>query len=159
MGSIRRAFSPTIGAARFDEGAAFAGRIGLTSTVALTHETTPTVTYTVRRTGGKTGAVSVDYATAGGTAQPGSDFQSASDTLTWSDGDASDRTITVNIVDDGLAEDIRENFTLTLSAPTGGAQLAASLVTTTIIDSDGAGELVFLDRYYWQNGKRGRGRD
>ncbi len=99
----------------------------------------------------------MDYATAGGTAQPGSDFQSASDTLTWSDGDASDRTITVNIVDDGLAEDIRENFTLTLSAPTGGAQLAASQVTTTIIDSDGAGELVFLDRYYWQNRSEGAG--
>ena len=67
------------------------------------------------------------------------------DTLTWSDGDASDRTITVNIVDDGLAEDIRETFTLTLSAPTGGAQLAASQVTTTITDDDGAGELVFSD--------------
>ena len=32
---------------------------------------------------------------------------------------------------------------MTLSAPTGGAQLAASLVTTTITDDDGAGELVF----------------
>ena len=64
VGSIVGARS-AMGAARFDDGAAFAGRIGLTRTVALARETTPTVTYTVRRTGGKTGAVSVEYATAG----------------------------------------------------------------------------------------------
>ena len=100
----------------------------------------------------------MQYATAG-SAQPGSDFQIASDPLTWSDGDASDRTITVSIVDDGLAEDIRETFTLTLSAPTGGAQLAASQVTTTITDDDGAGELVFSDSYSGPYAEGERGRD
>jgi uncharacterized delta-60 repeat protein len=131
------------GAARFDDDAAFAGRIGLTRTVNSVSETTPTVTYTVRRTGGRTGTVSVDFATAAGQAQPGSDFVGASGTLTWNDGDSSDKTLTIDIIDDALAETIREDFSLTLSGPTGGAQLAASEGSTTITDADGPGELVF----------------
>ena len=131
------------GAARFDDDAASAGRIGLTRTVNSISETTPAVTYTVRRTGGRTGTVSVDYATAAGQAQPGSDFVGASGTLTWNDGDTSDKTLTIDIIDDALSETIREDFSLRLTAPTGGAQLAASEASITITDADGPGELVF----------------
>lgn len=130
----------SIGAARFDDGAAFAGRIGLTLTSQDVLETMPAVTYTVRRTGGRTGSVIVNYATAAGEAQPGSDFENTSGTLTWNDGDASDKTVTVNLIDDDLAEPI-EDFSLTLSAPTGGAQLAASEAATTILSDDSPGEL------------------
>ena len=84
----------SFGAARFDDDAAFPGLIGLTVTSQNVSETAATVTYTVRRTGGTTGAVSVDYATAAGQAQPGSDFEDASGTLSWNDGDASDKTLT-----------------------------------------------------------------
>jgi uncharacterized delta-60 repeat protein len=130
----------SIGAARFDDGAAFAGRIGLTLTSQDVLETTPTVTYTVRRTGGRTGAVNVNYATAAGQAQPGSDFENVSGTLTWNDGDASDKTLTINLINDSVAE-ADEGFTLSLSTPTGGAHLAASEAATTILSSDGLGEL------------------
>jgi uncharacterized delta-60 repeat protein len=132
----------TFGAARFDDGAAFPGRIGLTVTSQTVDETTAMATYAVRRTGGRTGAVSVNYATAAGQAQPGSDFEDASGTLTWNDGDADDKTLTINIIDDAVAES-SEDFSLTLSAPTGGGQLAASEATTSIANDDGPGELYF----------------
>ena len=54
-----------------------------------------------------------------------------------------DKTITVNVIDDAL-EEADEDFLMTLSAPTGGAQLAASKATTSIASDDGPGELGFL---------------
>ena len=56
-------------------------------------DATGTVAYTVRRTGGKTGQVSVDYETVDGSAEAGSDFVAASGTLTWNDGDVDDKTM------------------------------------------------------------------
>ena len=132
----------SLGAARFDDDAAFPGLIGLTLTSQNVSETAATVTYSVRRTGGTTGAVSVHYATAAGQAQPGFDFEAASGTLTWNDGDASDKTLSIDLINDAVAE-ADEDFSLTLSAPTGGAQLAASEATTIIASEDGPGQLGF----------------
>jgi uncharacterized delta-60 repeat protein len=130
-------------ATRFDDNAAYPGRIGLTATSQSVDETTAAVKYVVRRTGGKTGAVSVDFVTEAGSAQPGSDFENTFGTLNWNDGEAGNQTITVNLIDDALSER-PENFSLTLSAPTGGAQLAASEATTSISSQDGPGELRLL---------------
>lgn len=137
----------TFGVARFDDSAAFPGRIGFTATNQSAAETVASVSYTVRRTGGRTGAVSVNYVTAAGQAQPGSDFEGASGTLTWNDGDADDKTLIINIIDDAVVES-SEDFSLTLSAPTGGAQLAASEATTSIANDDGPGELYFPGGLY-----------
>jgi uncharacterized delta-60 repeat protein len=133
----------TLAAARFDDTAAYPGRIGLTGTSQLVDETTAAVTYVVRRTGGKTGAVSVDFATEAGSAQPGSDFENTFGTLNWNDGDADAQTITVDLIDDALSER-PENFSLILSAPTGGAQLAASEAETFVASQDGPGELTLV---------------
>ena len=75
-----------------------------------------------------------------GSAQPGSDFVAASGTFDWNDGDASDRSITIDLIDDELAES-PEDFSLVLTTPTGGAQLAASAATTNIGSTDGPGQL------------------
>ena len=125
----------TLSAARFDDGATFPGIIGLINTNQTVAEATATVVYTVRRTGGSDGSVSVHYATAAGQALTGSDFQDASDTLSWDDGDTSDRFITINLIDDAEVEG-DENFSLTLSEPTGGAALAASQAVTNIANDD-----------------------
>src|SRR5688572_53934 len=129
----------TLSAARFDDGATFPGIIGFINTNQTVAEGTATVAYTVRRTSGSNGSVSVDYATAAGQAMTGSDFQNASGTLSWDDGDTSDRLITINLIDDAEFEG-DEKFSLTLSEPTGGAALAASQAVTNIAydgDSDG----------------------
>jgi hypothetical protein len=106
----------------------------LTRTTPAVEEDAGSVSYTVRRTGGATGAVGVDFATADGQAQAGFDFLQLNGRLTWADGDTGDKTITVTVFEDSEAEPI-ENFFLNLSEPTGGAQLAASTATTAILDA------------------------
>jgi len=55
----------------------------------------------VLRSGGSTGSVSVDYATANGTAMAGVDYTDTWGTLTFGPGDVGPKTITIPIADDG----------------------------------------------------------
>jgi hypothetical protein len=135
-------FLSAFAAVRIDEAAILAGRIGLTDTEQVVSELAGTVAFTVRRTGGAAGAVSVNYDTAAGRAQPGSDFDTASGTLHWADGDVTDKTIVVTLIDEAEAEH-DEDFTLALRDPSGGALLAATSAITTIVSEDGPGELGF----------------
>ncbi|MBX3671555.1 MAG: hypothetical protein KF776_01145 [Burkholderiales bacterium] len=90
----------------------------------------------VVRTVGAKGAVAVTYASASGTATSGADFAPASGTLSWADGDASARTISIALTDDTLVEGT-ETFTVTLSSPTGGATLGnPATATVSIADND-----------------------
>src|SRR5262249_35245153 len=94
----------------------------------------PTATITVTRSHGSTGAVSVNYATANGTATAGSDYVAASGTLTFAGGETS-KTFTIPITNDTAVEN-RETVLLTLSNPTGGAALDSPATATLSIDSD-----------------------
>ena len=89
-------------------------------------------TVTLSRTSNQT--VTVDYATADGTAQQGSDYAAASGTLRFAAGEAS-KTIPVPTVEDTVEEQT-ETFTLTLSDP-GGAAIQDGTATGTITDDDG----------------------
>ena len=129
-------------AARLDDRAETPGRLGLTQTYTTVAEREAIVRYTVRRTGGRSGAVSVDYATTAGEALAGSDFDPMRGTLSWADGDSGDRTITIGIMNDTESEP-DETFSLTLSEPIGGARLAASEATVTITSDDGPGQIRF----------------
>ena len=60
----------------------------------------PAATVTVTRTGGSAGAVSVDYATADGTATAGADYTAANGTVNFADGDATPQTFDITILDD-----------------------------------------------------------
>jgi hypothetical protein len=95
------------------------------------------VTLRVGRHLGSTGAVSVSYATSPGTALAGSDFTATSGTLAWANGDAADKTITVPILQDAALEG-HQAFTVTLSAPTGGASILAGsgVATVRILDDE-----------------------
>jgi len=109
------------------------------------NENAGSITITVTRTDGKDGAISVNYATANGTATAGNDYIAiSSGTLNWEDGDTETKTITVNITDDSDFEE-SETLKLTLSNPTGGAIIGSQEITTlTIIDNDApAGILQF----------------
>jgi hypothetical protein len=112
------------------------GQLGFAELVAATAENAGTIEVRVRRTLGRLGAVSVQYATAGATAAEGSDYTAATGTLTWSAGDLADKVIAVPIADDAALESA-ETFTVTLSALTGGAVLdGSSSLTVTIDDND-----------------------
>ena len=80
-----------------------------------------------------TEAVTVDYATADGTAVAGSDYTSTSGTLTIAAGSLSG-TITVPVLDDALVE-LDETFRLTLSNAS-NASISEDEGTGTITDDD-----------------------
>lgn len=102
-------------------------------------------TITVRRTGGRDGAVSVNYSTSDGTAVGGQDYQPTSGTLTWADEDGADKTFEVTILGDGLDED-DETLGLTLGDPAGGATLKSpSTAVLTITDDDAPPSLSYGD--------------
>jgi hypothetical protein len=103
------------------------------STVEVT-ETASTVTLTVRRVGGTNGELTVNYATTDGTATDGSDYVGATGTLTWADGDSSDKTLTVTIIDDSLSEG-NETFTISLTDPISGESLDSAIVSITDNDA------------------------
>lgn len=112
-----------------------AGTLGFEPTDYRVNENDGSAVLTVARVGGTYGDVSVDFATENGTAIGGSDFVSASGTLSFRDGEAA-HSISIALIDDQVAES-DESFTVKLSAPTGGALLGAdSSATVLIVDDD-----------------------
>ena len=99
---------------------------------AIVDEAAGTVTYTVTLSHPSAGTVTVDYASADGSATAGSDYTATSGTLSFAPGQTS-LTITVPISDDGVYEG-EETYSVGLSNPTGGAAIGTASVTSTIVD-------------------------
>jgi hypothetical protein len=119
-----------------DDEVAVAGTIEFKVSMYLVTEDTPTVTVAAARTGGSTGAISVVFATADYTAVAGSDYVAATGILSWADGETADKTFTVTILNDLVAESL-EVGTMRLSNPTGGAILGPlSAAVLMIVDDD-----------------------
>jgi uncharacterized delta-60 repeat protein len=112
-----------------------AGVVQLSTLSYSVQETDGSVAIVVSRSGGSNGAVSVDFATTDGTALAGLDYTANAGTLTWADGDVSDKTITVAIIDDLLPEPA-ETFSVVLSNPTGGLVLGAGSSATVTIEAN-----------------------
>jgi hypothetical protein len=111
------------------------GTLALASAEVNAFERDGSVTLMVTRTGGSDGDVSVDYATADGTATAGQDYTAANGTLDFADGDAAAQMIQIAITDDGDAEP-GESFQVALSNATGDASIGLALATVTILDND-----------------------
>lgn len=131
---------PRVVGGRIDMGSV---ELGLPGTIQLTFSATSvgeaagTVTITATRTGGSEGAVSVTIDAADGTAVDPADYGPVVPTvLSWADGDTAPKTLNINIVND-LLDEPDETFTVTISAPTGGAVLGSpATATVTILDDD-----------------------
>ena len=113
------------------------GTLAFTANTYSVNENAGQATVTVSRTGGSTGAVSVQYSIAnGGSATANDDYTPVSGTLTWTNGDASAKTFNVPIADDSLDEPV-ETFDFVLTNPTGGASLGNPDTTQlNIVDND-----------------------
>jgi hypothetical protein len=92
------------------------------------------LSFSVLLTNANGSSVSVDYATADGSALVGSDYTAKSGTLTFTPGQTS-KTVAVTILDDALAED-DETFSLNLSNATGGIAIADAAGLGTIQNDD-----------------------
>ena len=133
----QRGFSRVVGS-RIDVGAVEvnSGNAGFASTTASVNETAGSVTLTVNRNGGTDGAVSLDYASGGGSASAGSDYTSANGSLNWANGESAAKQIVVTILNDTLVEP-DETVNVSLSNPGGGLSLsAADTATVTIVSDD-----------------------
>jgi WD40 repeat protein len=84
--------------------------------------------------GSSTSAVSVNFATANGTAVSGSDYVAASGTVTFAPGETT-RTILVRTLDDSISEPA-ETFFVNLSNPVGATTVADAHAVGTIIDNE-----------------------
>ncbi|HEY9401463.1 MAG TPA: Calx-beta domain-containing protein [Pyrinomonadaceae bacterium] len=95
-------------------------------------------TVNVIRVDGRSGIVSATFSTVDGTATAGSDYTAVSQTITFADGDAAGKTITIPLTDDSIVE-AAETINVTLAAPTNGAILGSpATAVLTITDNDEA---------------------
>ena len=105
-------------------------------------ESAGTMSFTVRLSVASTQPVTVDYATANGTAIAGQDYTADNSTLTFPASSTASQTISVTIENDDIDED-NENFTVTLSNASSNAMLAGGgstlSATGTIQDNDTRG--------------------
>ena len=115
----------SIGDASVDEGDS--GSATLDFTVTLSRTATETVT--------------VDWATADGTATAGTDYTAGNGALTFSIGDSS-KTVSVTVTGDNVDEP-NETFTVTLSSPS-GATIGDGTATGTITDDDAAPKVTLM---------------
>lgn len=96
--------------------------------------TTPqNASYTATLSQASSQTISVNYATANGTATAGADYTATIGTLTFAPG-VTTQVINIPILNDSLNE-ADETFTLALSSPTNAVLGAVTIATTTITDT------------------------
>ena len=108
-----------------------------------------TVTVTVELSAASAKTVTVNYATSDDTAMAGSDYTTASGSLSFSAGDTS-KTVSVTISDDSIDED-DETFKFTLSGES-NATIDDGEATVTITDDDDPPELSVGDETVAEGG-------
>lgn len=98
---------------------------------------------TATRTLNSQGAVSVTYATGGGTATAGTDYTATSGTVNFANGEIS-KTIFVPVIDDAVFEG-NETLNLTLSNPNGAILSTPASAVLTITENELPPELSIAD--------------
>ena len=147
-------------------GAGTAGALAFNPGAYTATEGDGTVTISVDRIGGTSGAVSVDYATSDDTALAGSDYTTTTGTLNWADGEGGTKSLNIPITNDGVSETYEEDFTVSLSNAVGTQVSGNSSATVTIVDDEplmgvitpNGGEALNGDAFYnitWASGQGG----
>lgn len=95
------------------------------------------LTITVERVGGQTGAASVDYTTTAGTALAATNYTTTAGTLNWADGEFGVKSFNVPILE-AAGDDAGKQFTVVLSTAVGATLGTPSTSTVTILDADNA---------------------
>jgi len=108
-----------------------AGSVALSATSYTVAQSTGLLTVTVNRADGSRD-VTVNFATANGTAIAGTDYTARSGTLVWASGDTAPKTISLPIAINSTNSGDRA-FTLTLTTPTNGLSLGTPTTATITI--------------------------
>ncbi len=105
------------------------------SAASFASDETQSLVATVQRSGNSQGAISVNWEVIAATADF-ADVAANRGTLNWADGDASDKTIDLGLVNDGIAEGL-ERVLIKLAAPGGGATLSSPSMASAYISDPG----------------------
>jgi endoglucanase len=116
---------------------ASAGTLAIAQSSYSVLQSSGSVTVTVTRSGGSSGAISVNYSTADGTAVAGTDYTKAAGTLQWGAGDSSSKAIAVTISNASPFTGTKA-FSIAISSPTGSASLGTPATGTVTITGSGA---------------------
>ncbi|HKU13199.1 MAG TPA: Calx-beta domain-containing protein [Steroidobacteraceae bacterium] len=112
------------------------GSLQLSASAYGVNESSGNLIVTITRVGGTNGVVGATLTITPGSAVAGSDYVGTSSTVSFGAGDASSRIVSIPIVNDSVAE-LAESFSVTLSAPSGGATLGApTTAQVSISDND-----------------------
>ncbi len=128
----------------------FDSRIRLTNPVLDVDEQGGNAVVRLERSGSTSGAVTVTYQTVDGTATSPADFAATSSFVTWADGEGGEKSISIPIVGDGLAEG-SETFTLELLSITGGVIVDDDIATINIVEP-GAADSGFSHGWFTNSG-------
>jgi uncharacterized delta-60 repeat protein len=144
----------------------FQGYLTFSASNYVANETGGSITFVVNRVAGSAGQISVQYATANGTATNGINYVGSTNTLNWNSGDASSRTVSVPIMDTSIVGG-SEQFTVRLFNPLNAGGPAPGLfyfatspgsitnAIMTITNSDSYGTLEFSQPSYLVNASGG----
>lgn len=132
-----------------------AGTVRFTAAAGTAAEGSGNALMQVERVDGNGGNITVDYASANGTASAGSDYTPIAGTLAWAAGDHSVRNVFLPVLGDGASEPT-ETVTVSLANPTGGAATGSpSGHTLSITDQFQPGTIQFRSASFSE--VRGRG--
>lgn len=111
------------------------GTVGFSVSSVTVSEGAGTVTASVTRQGGGSGAQTFSYATENGTALAGVDYTGKSGTLTWGDGDVSTKTVPIPLGNDNrYTTPASRSFALRLARVSGSATLGTPALTITVTE-------------------------
>jgi hypothetical protein len=139
------------GTREFDAGSVpgYAGDIVVEAYIDSVPEGLGTARVVYKRIRGSEGAVTIDVSTVDDSARVGSDYAAVATTLSWGDGDVTDRLLTVPIIDDAVQEPA-ERLRVEVTGSTGGVRVLDPEAWISIIDDDGLparpGEVVLRTR-------------
>ena len=111
------------------------GSVSILPTTVNVAESVGTVPFTITRSGGSDGAVSVQVATQNVTAAAPADYTAISQAVTFADGESGSKSVNLTIIDDAKDEDA-ESLKVRLSGPTNGLTIGNAEATITIVDND-----------------------
>ena len=106
-----------------------AGTVVFSPATYTVNENAGSITLSATRHAGSTGAVSVHYATANGSATAGVDYTATSGVLNWADGESGAKTFSVPILQTAAVSS--PTFTVTLDMPSGGVSIVAPGLSAT----------------------------
>jgi hypothetical protein len=124
--------SPSLGSQNAAE-----GQLSFLAPTYAVNQSAGTVVITASRVDGSSGAVTVDYKTANGTASAGTDYTSSNGTLSWKNGDSTNKTFMVPIANSNPFAGSKI-FTIELLTPSGTAMLGTPSTATVTINGANA---------------------